>query len=136
MLFVLSVASKAEIYKWVDEKGRTHYGDSNMRPSGKSVEKLNLKINTYTNVSFENTGFFSEKVIMYSAEWCGFCKKARKHFSANRIPFVEYDIDRDQRAKRRYQKLGAKGVPVILYKGRRMNGFSEAGFKRLYAQDT
>lgn len=73
---------------------------------------------------------------MYSAAWCGFCKKAKSHFIANRIPFVEHDVEKDQRAKRRYQKLGANAVPVILYKGRRMHEFSESGFKRIYRNGT
>ncbi len=42
---------------------------------------------------------------MYSTVWCGFCKKAREYFVANRIPFVEYDVDKDIQAMRRYKKL-------------------------------
>lgn len=128
----ISVEASSEIYKWVDEEGRTHYGDSNNKPDNKAVETLDIKLNTYKHTSFENTEFIAEKVVMYSAAWCGFCKKARRYFIANRIPFVEYDVDKDMRAKRRYKKLGASGVPVILFKGRRMNGFSEAGFRRIY----
>ncbi len=132
LCLVISAQAIAEIYKWVDESGRTHYGDSNYKPANTSVEKLDIELNTYKHTSFENTEVFTEKVVMYSAVWCGFCKKARRYFVANRIPFIEYDVDKDMRAKRRYQKLGANGVPVILFKGRRMNGFSEAGFKRIY----
>lgn len=132
LLILLSVNSAAEIYKWVDENGRTHYGDSNNKPANKTVEKIDIKLNTYKNTSFETTDIFTEKVIMYSATWCGYCKKARRYFVANQIPFVEYNVDKDRRAKRRYQKLGANGVPVILYKGKRMNGFSETGFRHFY----
>jgi len=136
LLIFMSAEASSEIYKWVDEKGRTHYGDSNNKPENKPVEKLDIKLNTYKHTSFENTEVITEKVVMYSAAWCGFCKKARRYFVANRIPFVEYDVDKDMRAKRRYQKLGASGVPVIFFKDRRMNGFSEAGFRSIYRNGT
>lgn len=132
MLFLVSVASTAEIYKWVDKNGRVHYSDSNNTPEKEAVETVKLKINTYTHTSFEKTEVFTERVVMYSASWCGYCKKARKYFRANRIPFVEYDIERNKQAYRRYKKLGAKAVPVILYKGQRMNGFTVEGFNRIY----
>ncbi|WP_198147347.1 glutaredoxin family protein [Gilvimarinus polysaccharolyticus] len=33
------------------------------------------------------------RVVMY-ASWCGYCKKARRYFRANNIPFTEYDIEK------------------------------------------
>jgi glutaredoxin len=69
---------------------------------------------------------------MYSTSWCGYCKKARKYFQANNIPFVEYDIEKNSRAKKRFDRAGGKGVPLILYKGKRLSGFSESGFNRIY----
>ena len=69
---------------------------------------------------------------MYSTSWCGYCKKARKYFQANNIPFVEYDIEKNSRAKKRFDRAGGKGVPLILYKGKRLSGLSESGFNRIY----
>ncbi len=131
-LLLVSANSLSEIFKWADENGRVHYGDSDNLPENVRSEKMDIEINTYTDTSFEEAGEVTDKVVMYSTAWCGHCKKARQYFIANRIPFVEYDVDKDFSAKQRYQKLGARGVPVILYKERRMNGFSEAGFKRIY----
>jgi len=42
------------------------------------------------------------------------------------------DIEKDKQARARYNKMGATGVPVILYGKKRMSGFSEKGFKRIY----
>ncbi|MFT5419606.1 MAG: glutaredoxin-like YruB-family protein [Candidatus Endobugula sp.] len=69
---------------------------------------------------------------MYSTAWCGYCKKARKYFTSKGIAFIEYDIEKNARAKRDYDALGGKGVPVILVGKKRMNGFSPQGFDRLY----
>ena len=69
---------------------------------------------------------------MYGASWCGYCKKAKKYFNKNNIRFVEYDIERSTKGKRDYKALNGTGVPIILVGDQRMNGFSEAGFERMY----
>jgi len=61
---------------------------------------------------------------MYSAAWCGICKKANEYFKANNIKYKEYDIDKSSKGKRILKKLGAKGVPVILVGDKHLNGFS------------
>lgn len=132
MLCVLCMNTSAQMYKWTDEKGNVYYGDSNNKPKNVRSEKKVSERNTYTSTSFERTNAVTDKVLMYSAEWCGYCKKARKYFVANNIPFTEYDIEKDPIGKRRYRQIGGKGVPVIVYKDQRMNGFSETGFKKIY----
>ena len=69
---------------------------------------------------------------MYGAEWCGVCKKAKRYFNANNIPFTEYDIDKSKKGRREYEKLGGGGVPLILVGTQRMSGFSASSFQRLY----
>ena len=69
---------------------------------------------------------------MYSANWCGVCKKARRYFEKQGIDYKEYDVETSARGKSDYKKLGAKGVPVILVGKQRMNGFSVDGFEKLY----
>lgn len=121
----------AQIYKWVDAEGRTHYSDK--KPQNTAVEDVKVEVNTYTSVSYaplsESHG---DTLIMYTTSWCGYCKKARRYFKRNGIPFNEFDIERDRGAKRDYEALGGRGVPVILLGKERMNGFSEDGFKRFY----
>ncbi len=69
---------------------------------------------------------------MYSTEWCGYGKNARNYSKKNNIAFTEYDIEKKAEAKKRYKKLGATGVPVIVIGNKRMHGFSEQGFERIY----
>ena len=138
--FILSSLSYAEIYKWVDDDGGVHFGDK--KPDAGPAEEIKLEINTYTHVTFDTLDAADKsetpaigkkpKVIMYSASWCGYCKKARKYFKKNRIAFTEYDVEKNEKARKKYKKLGATGFPVILVGKKRMNGFSEKGFERIY----
>ena len=138
LLLLVVFPSQAEIYKWVDENGKVHFSDR--KPESEKTEELKLEVNTYTHVTFEsstvdiglNRKTGSKKVVMYSTEWCGYCEKARRYFKKSKIRFTEYDIEKNAKAKRRYDKMGAKGIPVILVGKKRMNGFSEKGFKRIY----
>ncbi|MGB1221981.1 MAG: glutaredoxin family protein, partial [Alcanivoracaceae bacterium] len=57
---------------------------------------------------------------------------ARRYFKQNNIAFTEHDIEKSEKARKAYDRLNARGVPVILYGRERMNGFSVAGFKRMY----
>jgi len=126
--------SAAEIYKWVDSSGRVHFGDSPAEEI--SAEKVSVEVNSFTNVTYENIEFYKgpvvNRVTMYSTSWCGYCKKARNYFNKKNISYVEYDIEKDQRAKHEYDLLGGKGVPVILVGKKKMNGFNIAGFERIY----
>lgn len=135
-MFVTNLS--AEIYQWKDQHGRTHFGDK--KPQQQQAEKVKLKINTYLNVSFdsvkavENHSTSTTRIELYSTDWCKYCKQAKAYFKQYNIAYTEYNIEKSRDARRRYKKLGARGVPVIVMGDRRMNGFSPAGFKKLYSQ--
>ncbi len=123
----------AEIYKWFDGDGKVHFGDQ--PPSAANFERLDLRINTYTNPETTDVGKdfgVVNEVTMYGASWCAVCKTARKYFRAKGITFVEYDIEKSRKGKRDFKILGGKGVPIILVGGKRLNGFSEESFEKLY----
>jgi glutaredoxin len=71
------------------------------------------------------------RVILYTAPWCGFCKKAADHLRSRGVAFEERDVDRDRSAalelsrKLRQAGLGSSGVPVL-----DINGTIVIGFKK------
>ncbi len=134
-LLSVSMTASAEIYRWTDEKGKMHFTDS--PPTGKQVEEVEVKVNTYSAVEItpliERLGR-KDKVVMYTAAWCGICKKAKKHFQKNGIDYVTYDVEKSRSGKRDYKLLKARSVPIIIIGDKRMNGFNPAKFDRLYAQ--
>ncbi len=127
----------AEIYKWTDESGRVHFGDA---PTTTEAESVTVEVNSFESVEYDDIDFYqppvkksvNKAVTMYATSWCGYCKKARAYFQQNNIAFTEYDIETNAQARKAYDKLGGRGVPVILIGKKRLNGFSEKGFQSLY----
>lgn len=137
LVFVVLVSiGHAEVYKHVDKQGRVHFSDR--PPAKQKSEKITIrKINSIKGpaVVTKKRGKSANnknKIVMYSAEWCGVCKRAKRYFNANKISFVEYDIDKSRKAKREFQKLQGKGVPLILVGDYKMAGFDQRFFDKYY----
>ena len=125
----------AEVFKWTDESGRTHYSDK--VKDNQPVESIKAEVNIYTDKPINYTFASSssgkgKKVIMYSTSWCGYCAQARKYFKKKNIPYIDYDIEKNQRAKRKYDALGGVGVPLILVGKKSITGFSIPAFNDIY----
>ena len=125
----------AEIFKWVDKNGNVHFGDK--KPSNQETEELKLKINIFSGLKNEGASsqpkFKSNKtVIIYTTSRCKYCRKAKSYFKKNKIAYTEHNIEKNRSAKRKFNSLGGKGVPLILVGKKRMNGFSKQGFERIY----
>ena len=136
LLFLLHVTAQAEIYKWVDDQGKSHFSDTPV--DGIKIETVELKINTYTAVEItpllERLGK-DGKVVIYTAAWCGNCKKAEKYFRENHIPYTGYDVERSPTGRIDFKALGGTHVPVILIGKTRMNGFTASSFNKVYKQE-
>ena len=141
-LLIVSTAATADVYKSIDDEGNVTFSDS-PQPGQQEAEKVQMRgVNSVNNPQRGLGGSLEERlspsngqVALYSASWCGVCDKARDYFETNDIAFVEYDIEESRRGKRHYRRLEADGVPVILYRGERMDGFSEGSFEAMYSQN-
>ena len=138
-LFLLCLCASvwsSEIYRWVDAQGNVHFSDQ--APDDQTAESLELQINTFESVTYESLGKYNierpstKKVVMYSASWCGVCARAKRYFDNNNIPYIEYDVETSPQGKRGFERLNGNGVPIILVGNKRMNGFSVAGFNKIY----
>ncbi len=156
LIALTSSPGRAEIYKWTDAEGNVHFADTpsvNTRAkpvelkstinsySGSTLPKFeytprNDKTPAHTNGNNKLPRLQPRQVIMYSAEWCGFCKKAKAYFKQKGIAYSERDIDKSTQAKKEYQSLGGGGIPLILVGNKRgtqrLSGFSTARFDAAY----
>lgn len=143
VLGLFAQAMHAEIYKWVDASGKTHFSDE--QPEKIQTEQVEVQVNSFESISISDSDFLEarerksavrdrQRVVMYSATWCGYCRKARNYFRQQGIPFKEYDIENSKKGRRDYARLNGTGVPIIFVGKKRMQGFRAARFQAMYDQ--
>ncbi len=123
---------KAEIYKWVDADGNIQFSDA--APKNQVAKEIKLEINSVSIPKISanpNHTASSRRVIIYTTDWCGYCKKAKRFMRKNRIAFTEYNIEKSAYAKRKYQRLNGQGVPLIVVGNKTLSGFSPASLMAL-----
>ena len=139
LLAASTTAHAASFYKWKDANGQWHFSDQ--LPAGVDAERGSVDASApppgvsrgnATGASVEEPPQRrSQRVVMYSTAWCGYCKKARAFFRKNRIFFSEYDIEKSAKAKRDHERHGGGGVPLILVGKKKVRGFDQATLTRL-----
>jgi len=68
---------------------------------------------------------------MYATAWCGSCRRARAYLDFNGISYTEYDIDRDEEAKRRLSKINPRrSIPTFQVDDIVQIGFSPESLER------
>lgn len=150
-LLLTAVNSPAAIYKWVDKNGSVHFTDT---PPPDDVESKVVnpepnRVEGYGKVPDRQPGPATGSkptvqkkssgdypvVEMFVTSWCGYCKKAEAWFRKRNIPFVKYDIEKDQQAAKRKASLtNSRGVPFVLIGEVGIPGYSEAAFERALRQ--
>ena len=131
--WLLMSASHGDIYAWRDAAGQLQFGDKT--PTGIMAAPVHVRrVNSIQAVTVEAnlSAGGTQTVTMYSASWCGYCRKARDYFKRQSIPFAEYDIETSAQGRDGYARLQGQGVPIILFGKQRMNGFDRQQFAALY----
>ncbi|VVQ01930.1 hypothetical protein PS918_04249 [Pseudomonas fluorescens] len=62
------------------------------------------------------------KVVLYTTQWCGYCKLTRRFLDQKGIPYREFDIEKDAEARKAYEALGGGGIPFIDVNGTLIRG--------------
>jgi mycoredoxin len=74
---------------------------------------------------------YTEGVVLYATEWCGYCKKTRSFFNENNIAFVEFDIENSSEGRAQYDQLHGSGIPLVMIKGELIRGYDPSAMKKL-----
>lgn len=116
---VLPPASSAKLYTWTDRNGvvrRTYYP-----PPSDQVLKNDAQAQAPAPVQQIN----SNSVELYVTSWCPYCKQAIEYFNTKGVPVTVYDIEKDQAAAQRKQKLDRKGgVPFAVVNNTPIHGYA------------
>ncbi|CAI8972691.1 glutaredoxin family protein [Pseudomonas sp. IT-P260] len=63
------------------------------------------------------------RVMLYATDWCGYCKQTKRFLDSKGIAFREFDIEKDAEARKAYEALGGRGIPLIDVNGTLIRGF-------------
>ncbi len=75
-------------------------------------------------LSFCFQAFAAENiVIIYSTSWCGHCKQAKNYLDSKNIEYTNYDIGTSDIARKKFNALNGRGVPLIYVGNERIEGF-------------
>lgn len=140
MLLVAFPVAGQGIHKWVDDQGNIHYGDR--PPVTVEAELLDIQVESatgkpqvirYQPYEPKSSGRRRRggKVTIYTAEWCGICRVAKRYFDNQGIRYREYDVEKSRKGKSDFKRMNGRGVPIILVNGRKMVGFQPSAFDAL-----
>ena len=65
----------------------------------------------------------ADTVVMLSASWCGYCRKARGFLQGEHIKHCEYDIETDAEGKRRFAAQPLRVIPILILRDQTFVGF-------------
>jgi glutaredoxin len=147
--FALSLASGAgaQVYRWTDSAGKTHYGDK--APEDLKTQEVKINVQSFDGppqiddwaaiirrpaAQATRSMGNAQGLTMYSATWCGPCKRAKAHMAKNGIAYRDVDIDASDANRAEFKSYGGGGVPLFISGNTRMRGFSAEGLDRLLAK--
>jgi glutaredoxin len=135
VLAVACGAALAQMYRWVDKDGKTHYTQEPPPPDAKSVEKRPLGGGTATGTSgamshgdlpyASQTAARNYPVILYTTPDCGApCDQARAVLVRRVVPFKEISVQRQQDVEN-FKAAGGTQVPFLIVGSQKQAGFLE-----------
>jgi glutaredoxin len=81
--------------------------------------------------STDSTGVRSSAVLLYYAEWCGYCRKTRAELDRRGVSFQMLDIENPATLDELVEKTGQRGIPVVDVGGKILIGYDPEGLDRL-----
>lgn len=70
-------------------------------------------------------------IVLYSATWCGACRKAKRHLDQQGIDYELRDVDNPHHAAELLRKTGQRAIPVLDVGGRILTGFNAQRYDAL-----
>ena len=122
LLLLAAGAAGAQVYKWVDDKGVTHYSDQPPPPSTPARTKVEVKSfsggSSLADLPPELAEVVRNRpVTLYTTDQCEGCNQARAMLLARGVPFTEKTVTtaEDQAV---LKKAGSNGQLPLLLVGR------------------
>lgn len=67
----------------------------------------------------------SNAIIVYTISTCPHCQEAKEYLDSKGIQYVDYEIDTSMSARKKFEALHGKYVPLFFIGNQRIEGFKE-----------
>jgi glutaredoxin len=121
------LATAAQLYRWVDEKGNIEWRDTPPPPNAKKVEQRNLGANTIETSTLPYSVQQAVKkfpVTLWAFDCGDPCNRARAHLQKRGVPHVERNAQKEPDALK--SVTGTLEVPVLLVGSKQLKGYLES----------
>jgi len=127
VLVLAGTAHAAQLYRWVDDKGRVEWRDTPPPASAKKVERRTVGGSVIETTALPYSVQQAVKnfpLTLYTNECGDSCSKARAHLNRRGLPFTEKNPEEDIEG---FRKLtgGSLGVPMLFVGRETLKGYQE-----------
>jgi glutaredoxin len=142
-----AAASAQTVYKSVGADGKIVYSDH--APTEGRLEKT-MKFELASSALPASAASYMEQfrkshpagaaaateargVTLYSAVWCGYCRKAKAWLGEHGVSYTDIDVDAPGGTAALAQATGGRsGIPVLVVDGHTLNGFSVGAYDAMF----
>ncbi|MGL4797159.1 MAG: glutaredoxin family protein [Paraclostridium sp.] len=71
------------------------------------------------------------RVEVFSSDTCKYCVELKEYLKDNQIEYIDYNISKNEEARKRLIKLGYMSVPVLLINDNHVLGFDKLRIRQL-----
>ena len=128
MVLATASLSSAQLYRWVDEKGRVEWRDTPPPADAKSVEQRKVIANTIDS----STPYALQQAIrkypvtLWTSECGEPCAQATAHLAKRGVPYTARDAQKEADALQK--ATGGREVPVLFVGTQQLKGYLESAW--------
>jgi glutaredoxin len=124
----------AQMYRWIDERGKLHIGDTPPTSGAKNLEMQQLAVVPQVGPGEPYALQLARKnapVKLYSAPGCEPCGTARELLNSRGIPFEEVSVVDDKAFEDLKTTAGGGAVPSLVVGSSVQQGFEDRAYHRM-----
>ncbi len=126
-LLLCSAAASAQVYKWVDASGKTHYTD---KPPPASAKQSQVK-SASVGASTEGMPYTLAQAVrtfpvtLWTTSPCGGCDSGRSYLKSRGIPFAEKTV-KTAADEQLLKAAGGDGLPLLVVGSSKSSGYLQS----------
>ena len=128
LLLATACSAGAQMYRWTDESGKTHFTDTPPPPAAKNVQK---KRPASSGAVADTAGLpfalqqamKDSPITLYTTSGCEGCGEARRLLNDRGIPFKEVSVASEAQLAELKNAVGSNSVPAMLVGSTVLKGF-------------